>query len=87
MSVSHIKSVTTTRGEVDESTLRKTEITFENEDLKNIWIEYCERDCDGEAHRTEKQDSETFFCKKHIHHSVSVLLKKGLSMFPEAGSF
>ena len=79
--------ITTTRGNVEESELLKTEIVFDDEDKKIVWVEYCEKDCDGVAHLSKEKDTETYFCGKHIHHSVSVTIKKGLSLFPEAGSF
>lgn len=69
--------VTTTRGDVDEATLQKTEhVAADTDDQIVTWTEYCERDCPGAAHRIGIPVGEMYFCDHHIHHSVHVYMKR-----------
>ena len=70
-------TVTTTRGDVDDSELRKTVYVQHDDDEQRVtWVEYCEAACDGPAHRTGQPDTEMVWCTKHVHHSVEVTLKR-----------
>jgi len=70
--------IQTTLGEIDESLLQKYEGGFEDDNEKTRWVEYCLKECDGVAHRTGIPEAAPVFCKKHIHRSVHIDLKKPL---------
>lgn len=69
--------ITTTRGDVDEAALRKTEyVSADTDDHRVVWTEYCEAACTGPAHTTGQPDTAMVFCAQHIHHSVHVTMKR-----------
>lgn len=68
----------TTRGERDESTLRKTEGSFEDDNERTTWVEYCDAACEGPAHQSRQPDKPGVFCAQHIHRSVAMTLKKNV---------
>jgi hypothetical protein len=76
--------ITTTLGDRDDSTLRKTEGTVDNDVETTTWVEYCVADCPGVAHQTGRPDQPYLFCAQHIHRSVHVTLKQGVELFAVA---
>jgi hypothetical protein len=73
--------VTTTLGEMDEFDLLTRMDSWENDDQRVTAIEYCLRECVGEAHRTGAPAGSGCFCPMHVHRSVSVTMKR----WPEGG--
>jgi hypothetical protein len=79
--------ITTTRGDMDESALVKSEVFFENDTERTTVVEYCLLGCDGPWHRTHEPDAPGVFCAKHIHRSVNMELKIGVAGIGSVGSF
>ena len=79
--------INTLNGEVDESKLIKREGSIDNDNEKTQTVEYCLIGCEGEAHKTNVPDSESHFCRWHVHRSVHVTLKKPVALEGVAGSF
>lgn len=77
--------ITTTHGDMDESTLIKTEVVVDNENEHTTIVEYCLAGCDGPWHRTHQGDGEGVCCAKHVHRSVDMFLKRGLEISGIAG--
>jgi hypothetical protein len=73
--------VTTTLGEMDVEALQQCEYVYENDDQRVTAVEYCLRDCAGEAHRTGAPAGSGCFCPSHVHRSVHVIMKR----WPEGG--
>ena len=51
-------------------------VTIDNAHEHTTTVEYCLRDCAGEAHRTRIADGPGHFCARHVHRSVHVTLKE-----------
>lgn len=68
--------VSTTQGVMDDSRLQKRVTKIDNENELTTAIEYCVLGCIGPAHNSEKPDSDSHFCSRHVHRSVHVTLKK-----------
>ena len=69
--------ITTTRGDIDDSLLLKTEyLAADTDDDHIVWTEYCDPSCPGEAHKTGRPETKTMFCTRHLHHSVHVTKKR-----------
>lgn len=79
--------ITTTLGDRDDSTLIKSEVSFENDNEKTTVVEYCVAGCDGPWHRTHQGDGQGVFCAQHVHRSVNMELKIGVAGIGSAGSF
>lgn len=73
--------ITTTLGDMDESTLRKMVGGHTNANETASWVEYCLPDCDGVAHVTNEPQGIGLFCDKHIHRSVAIELYKPIVSF------
>ena len=69
--------ITTTLGDRDDSTLLKSTGGVDNDNERTVWVEYCEKDCKGEAHFTGTASGPGVFCDRHIHRSVNMELKQG----------
>lgn len=79
--------VHTTKGDLEESVLLKTERTLDNDNEHTTSVEYCLASCVGDAHETNRPDSPSFFCKYHVHRSAHVTLKKNVSSSSAVGGF
>jgi hypothetical protein len=73
-------TITTTRGDMDDAALVKTEVLIENDHERTAVVEYCLLGCDGPWHRTHQGDGEGVFCAQHVHRSVSMHLKRGIEL-------
>lgn len=74
--------ILTTRGELDEVALLKTDTLVDNDHERTITVEYCLVDCGGPAHQTGIPDAASHFCDQHVHRSVHVTIKE----WPMAGA-
>lgn len=79
--------INTTQGEMDESLLITRTGEIDNENELTSTVEYCLRDCKGQAHRTGVPDAVGHFCSRHVHRSVHVKLKKNVTVEGVAASF
>jgi hypothetical protein len=77
----------TTLGYLDESALQKTEGGIDNDVEATTWVEYCLRDCPNPVHQTRQPAQPEYFCPKHIHRSVGIALKTGVSAAAAAEGF
>lgn len=72
--------ITTLLGDMDESLLVKTIGIVDTEQEYTIWTEYCLVGCEGEAHRTGQPQGVGLFCPQHVHRSLNMTLKQGVSI-------
>lgn len=79
--------INTTHGPMDDSLLMLHTGLVNNEDERTTSVEYCLKDCAGEAHQTGRPDSPSHFCNFHVHRSAHVTLKKVPTITGEIGSF
>lgn len=79
--------INTTLGPLDETLLQKREGGIDNENECTTWVEYCLKDCTGDAHQTGVADAESHFCSQHVHRSAHIALKKGVFGESGIGSF
>lgn len=79
--------ITTTLGDMDEALLVKSTGDVDNDTERTVWVEYCEKDCKGQAHFTGQASGPGVFCDRHIHRSVNMELKHGMLATGIAGEF
>lgn len=79
--------INTIHGEMDEALLQKIEGGLDNETEATTWVEYCLKDCDGQAHTSGQPDADHCFCSKHVHRSVDMKLKKNVVGLGSVASF
>lgn len=68
--------IMTTLGEMDEALLQRHDLQIDNEDHRLDAVEYCVRDCQGQAHITGIAQGDGCFCERHIHRSVDLHVKR-----------
>jgi hypothetical protein len=73
--------IVTTHGAMDESELQWRVDVLESTDKRVQSIEYCPRECTGEAHATGRAERAGCFCPNHVSRSVHVQMKR----WPEGG--
>lgn len=76
--------ITTTLGDMDDSQLKQTTGEIDNDVEHTTWVEYCLAECDGPAHTSNVPDESFYFCAKHVHRSVNMVLKQGVEVFGTA---
>ncbi len=69
----------TTHGDRDEAQLLKRTDVVDTDNEHTEIVEYCLLGCEGPAHRTGLPDAPGLFCGWHVHRSVHVALKRGVS--------
>jgi hypothetical protein len=79
--------ITTTLGTLPRGVLRRYTTQIEDCDQQITTVEFCPLDCSGEAHRRGTPDMPYCFCGRHIHRSVHVHKKVGLTAGAIAGGF
>jgi len=82
-----MSQINTINGPMDESLLLKREGSTDNDNETAVTVEYCLKDCPGDAHKTGVADSEGHFCNLHVHRSAHVTLKKNVTAEGVAASF
>lgn len=62
--------------DIDEVLLQKRESSWENDEHKITAVEYCLKDCEGNAHKTGVAQGDGSFCELHVHRSVDMAVKR-----------
>lgn len=68
--------ITTIVGDMDAALLERRDDSIEDDEKIVAITEYCQSGCEGNAHQTQRPDSPSHFCDRHVHRSVHVTLKK-----------
>jgi len=62
--------------DVDASALQRLETIRETAESIIRTVEYCRLTCDGPAHQTGIADDAAYFCRRHVHRSLFVEVKR-----------